>query len=91
LGRIEEEVKAYHPGPSPLDVTRILDLRQGLVTARVILEAALRREETRGAHSRIDFPNQDEKWKGRLVASLSTESGLQWFFMESKGPHLPPE
>jgi len=80
VDRLEEEVKAFHPGPSPLDVSRILDLRQGLLTGRVILEAALRREETRGAHSRTDFPNQDEKWKGSQVASLGEHHRLEWSF-----------
>jgi len=81
LDQLEEEVKAFHPGPSPLDVSRILDLRQGLLTGRVILEAALRREETRGAHSRTDFPNQDEKRKGAQIASLSAENRLEWSFL----------
>ncbi|MCU0596419.1 MAG: hypothetical protein MUC98_13295, partial [Desulfobacterota bacterium] len=80
LDRLEEEVKAFQPGPSPLDVSRILDLRQGLLTGRVILEAALRREETRGAHSRTDFPNQGEKWKGSQVASLGEDHRLEWSF-----------
>jgi succinate dehydrogenase/fumarate reductase flavoprotein subunit len=81
LDRLEEEVKAFQPGPSPLDVSRILDLRQGLLTGRVILEAALRRDETRGAHSRTDFPDQDEKWKGSQRVSLSAEGDLQWSFV----------
>ena len=80
LDRLEQEVSAFRPGPSPLEIGRTLELRQGLLTARVILEAALRREETRGAHSRTDFPTQDDKWKGSLVASLSSDNRLQWSF-----------
>jgi succinate dehydrogenase/fumarate reductase flavoprotein subunit len=80
LDRLEQEVSAFRPGPSPLEIGRTLELRQGLVTARVILEAARRREETRGAHSRTDFPIQDDKWKGSLVASLSSDNRLQWSF-----------
>jgi succinate dehydrogenase/fumarate reductase flavoprotein subunit len=71
-------------------VSRLLDLRQGILTARVILESALRREESRGAHCRTDFPRQDEKWKGSQIASLSTENLLQWSFTESRGSRLPP-
>jgi succinate dehydrogenase/fumarate reductase flavoprotein subunit len=81
LRQLEEEIDGYRPRSAPLELTRVLELRQGLVTARVILEAALRREESRGAHSRTDFPEQDEKWKGRQVVSLSPENGLQWSFM----------
>jgi succinate dehydrogenase/fumarate reductase flavoprotein subunit len=80
LGLLEEEVRVFQPGPSPLEVARVLDLRQGLLTGRVILEAALRREETRGAHSRTDFPSQDERWKGSQITSLSAENRLEWSF-----------
>jgi fumarate reductase (CoM/CoB) subunit A len=90
LADLEEEIMAFHSGTSPLEVSRLLDLRQGILTARVILESALRREETRGAHCRTDFPRQDEKWKGSQIASLSEENLLQWSFTESKGSHLPP-
>ena len=85
LGELQEEVLAFAPGRSPLEVSRALDLRQGLLTARVIFEAALRREETRGAHSRTDFPQQDEKWKGSQIASLTAEGHLHWSFVESEG------
>jgi len=81
LEELQQEVLAFHTGGSPLEVSRLLDLRQGLLTARVILEAALRRQETRGAHSRTDFPNQDEKWNGRQTVSLSAEGRLQWSFL----------
>lgn len=81
LGRMEEEVKAFQPGSSPLEVARILELRQGLLTGRVILEAALRREESRGAHYRTDFPKQDEKWKGSQIVSVSEGNRLQWSFL----------
>ncbi len=76
-------MKAFQPGSSPLEVARTLELRQGLLTARVILEAAMRREETRGAHSRTDFPNQDEKWKGSQRVSLSEAGDLHWSFVPS--------
>jgi len=81
LAELKEEVLAFHPGRSPLEVSRLLDLRQGLLTARMILEAALHREETRGAHCRTDFPNQDEKWKGAQIASLSAGNLLERSFL----------
>jgi fumarate reductase (CoM/CoB) subunit A len=83
LDELQEEVMTFHSGPSPLELSRLLDLRQGILTARVILEAALRREETRGAHCRTDFPRQGERWKGSQLASLSTENLLQWSFTQS--------
>ncbi len=80
LEELRQEVLAAHTGGSPLEVSRLLDLRQGLLTGRVILEAALRREETRGAHSRADFPNQGEKWKGSQIVSLAADGDLHWSF-----------
>jgi succinate dehydrogenase/fumarate reductase flavoprotein subunit len=39
-----------------------LELDHMLVTARMIVEAALARTESRGAHQRIDFPESDATW-----------------------------
>ncbi|NOY29694.1 MAG: L-aspartate oxidase [Planctomycetes bacterium] len=40
---------------------------QMLTVSRVIIEAALRREESRGVHFRTDFPDQDNgRWQQRL-------------------------
>ena len=43
------------------------DLRSILVCARLATEAALRREESRGAHYREDFPAPAEAWRRHLV------------------------
>ena len=40
------------------------DLRNMLVCAEAITRAALRREESRGAHSRLDFPGYDDEFWG---------------------------
>jgi L-aspartate oxidase len=36
-------------------------------TARLIVEAALLRKESRGGHYRSDFPRSKRKWKGRHI------------------------
>ena len=43
------------------------DLHSILVCARLATEAALRREESRGAHYREDFPDTIEDWRRHLV------------------------
>jgi succinate dehydrogenase / fumarate reductase, flavoprotein subunit len=41
------------------DLAHAFDLHGSLLAARATLECALERRETRGAHNRIDFPDQD--------------------------------
>jgi L-aspartate oxidase len=38
-----------------------------LRVSRMIVASALAREESRGAHTRADFPDTDDAWLGRLV------------------------
>ncbi len=43
------------------------ELQNMLTVARIIIEAALEREETRGVHLRTDFPERDDvHWKRRI-------------------------
>ena len=39
-----------------------LDLKSMLIIAEAVTRSALAREESRGAHSRIDFPNISPAW-----------------------------
>ncbi len=43
------------------------ELANLLVCGRLVAEAALRREESRGAHYRLDFPQPREEWRRHLV------------------------
>jgi len=49
----------------PYDMCRIdwFDLRNMLLVARVVAEAAMRRTESRGAHQREDFPGMLADWQ----------------------------
>ena len=38
------------------------ELQNMLCTGRLMIEAALKREETRGCHVRLDFPDADDAW-----------------------------
>ena len=42
------------------------ELTNMVTVARLIAEAALRREESRGAHFRTDFPEPRDEWKRHL-------------------------
>ena len=43
------------------------ELQNMLTVARIVIDAALQREETRGVHLRTDFPNPDDvHWKRRI-------------------------
>ena len=53
------------PGPTSFNPAwqEALDLVNQLIVARAVVESALVREETRGAHARSDFPEQrDDAW-----------------------------
>jgi succinate dehydrogenase / fumarate reductase flavoprotein subunit len=49
-----------------------MDLRNMLVVSECIAKAALERQESRGGHTRDDFPGPDEEWGSKnLVLSLN--------------------
>jgi len=49
------------------DLAHTLDLQGSLLAARATLECARERRETRGAHNRVDFPQQDPALQVNLV------------------------
>ncbi len=56
----------YAGGPQP-ETTEDFELRNMLVVARLIVEAALQRRESRGAHYRKDFAETEEEWRRHIV------------------------
>ena len=51
-----------------------LDLRNMLLVSEAIAKAALERQESRGGHTRDDFPGPDPEWGGKnLVVSLADD------------------
>jgi succinate dehydrogenase / fumarate reductase flavoprotein subunit len=51
-----------------------LDLRNMLLVSECIAKAALERQESRGGHTRDDFPTADDDWGGKnIVLSLDRE------------------
>ena len=53
-------------GPAP-ETAADFELRNMLVVARLIVEAALQRRESRGAHFREDFAETSEEWRKHIV------------------------
>ena len=59
----------------------LIELRSAVTVAGVILEAASMRRESRGAHFREDFPDQnDAEWQGHLLVHLSPNGENAWRF-----------
>jgi L-aspartate oxidase len=46
------------------------ELANMIITGRLIAEAALLREESRGAHSRSDFPQRSQEWLRHIVTTI---------------------
>jgi succinate dehydrogenase / fumarate reductase flavoprotein subunit len=55
--RAPSSIAAFNPGWHLCH-----DLRNMLVVAQAVTRAALLRQESRGAHSRLDYPEYDEYW-----------------------------
>jgi len=66
-----------------------LELKSMLVISEAVARSALVREESRGAHSRIDFPNLDPAW-GTKNNVIRTEGAVMALRQESR-PEIPGE
>jgi succinate dehydrogenase / fumarate reductase, flavoprotein subunit len=55
--------RAYNPGWH-----LALDLRNMLLVSQCVAMAALERQESRGGHTRDDYPTMDEQWRQQLLA-----------------------
>jgi len=68
-----------------------LDLRNMLIVSEAIAKAALAREESRGGHTRDDFPGPNEEWGTKnLVVNLNAE-GTGIDLHEKPLPVMPDE
>ena len=68
-----------------------IDLRNMLLVSESIAKAALAREESRGGHTRDDFPGPDDEWGTKnLVVSLDADgTGVE--LAEKPLPVMPDE
>ncbi len=60
-----EAAKVKAPGASQYNAAwhEALDLRSLLITAEAVTRAALVRQESRGAHTRVDHPGERDEWQ----------------------------
>jgi succinate dehydrogenase/fumarate reductase flavoprotein subunit len=78
---IEQEASAPSFELSGKELIDLIELRSAARVAGIILEAAARRQESRGAHFRQDFPDQnDAQWKGHLQVHLGPGGEAVWEF-----------
>jgi succinate dehydrogenase / fumarate reductase, flavoprotein subunit len=89
LKRDAESMKApgtsqYNPGWH-----EALSMKSMLITAEAVARAALMREESRGAHTRNDFPGEREEWVQYNVIIKKGASGME--VEKRKRPDPPPK
>ena len=78
---IGEKAGRLSPPEDPHQVQRYIEIRHAVVTAKLILAGALQRAESRGAHSREDYPEQDDdQWHGHLKVQQDPEDELVWSY-----------
>ncbi len=66
--RLRDETAAHLLVRSPQDVIEALELRNMLLVTEMVAAAALTRQETRGAHYRVDFPQRNDRdWRKNIT------------------------
>jgi succinate dehydrogenase / fumarate reductase flavoprotein subunit len=68
-----------------------LDLRNMLVVSEAIAKAALAREESRGGHTRDDFPTPSDDWATRNLVVRLDKAGTGVTLTEQPLPVMPEE
>jgi succinate dehydrogenase / fumarate reductase flavoprotein subunit len=67
----------------------VFDVRNMLTLAAAILTGALARRESRGAHWRTDFPNEEDAAGRYNIVQVWTPSGIVW--RREPVPTMPPD
>jgi succinate dehydrogenase / fumarate reductase flavoprotein subunit len=68
------------------ELSHLLDLRAGLLTAEATLRGAVQRTESRGAHQRSDFPEMDPRLHLNFYVRLNPDLGR----LEVSSEAVPP-
>jgi L-aspartate oxidase len=67
LKQVERQLARWASAASIASTADEHELHDMLLASRLVIAAALARQETRGAHRRLDFPREDAAWRRRLV------------------------
>ncbi|HVE66559.1 MAG TPA: FAD-binding protein [Thermoanaerobaculia bacterium] len=65
------------------------DLRSMLTVSEAVARSALARKESRGAHSRLDFPKTDPEWGKRNLVVAKRGAAME--LVERPVPSVPPD
>ncbi len=68
-----------------------LDLRNMLIVSECIAKAALEREESRGGHTRDDFPKPDDEWATKNIVLTLNQAGTGVDLAIQALPVMPDE
>jgi succinate dehydrogenase / fumarate reductase, flavoprotein subunit len=68
-----------------------LDLRNMLLVSEAIARAALAREESRGGHTRDDYPSPSEEWATKNLVVRLDETGTGVTLTEQPLPVMPDD
>jgi succinate dehydrogenase / fumarate reductase flavoprotein subunit len=80
LAEVTQEAAKTRGVTDPDEFIRLQELQMACITSDLIMRAALRREESRGAHFRMDFPGTDDPdWRGHTKVILEKDQRRWWF------------
>jgi len=64
-----------------------LDLKSLLLTAEAVTHAALVRQESRGAHTRVDHPGERDEWqKSNVIVRRSADGRMETQVVDRQEP-----
>jgi aspartate oxidase len=67
--QIEEGIKSSK-GSYKTTIKAMIELKNAILVAKAVATCAMRREESRGAHFRNDFPEKDHKFKSDTIINI---------------------
>jgi len=87
LNRQAGQVKAHASSQYNPGWNEAIDLQNLLITAEAVSRAALMREESRGAHTRIDFSSERDEWlKYNVIVRKGKSGSMEVEKVERKDP-----